>query len=143
MNAFRIAVSTVVVGPESKVLLVREADRRAYGKINLPGGHLENGESVVACAIREVQEETGLAVTPSGFLGAYLQGDLANFVFMATCTATATRPGHDILSCEWLAPQEILAIPESNVIRPRKLRTIIQDLMSGRCYPNEVVRALE
>jgi 8-oxo-dGTP diphosphatase len=34
-----------------------------------PGGHLENGESVIACARREVQEETGLAITAPRHLG--------------------------------------------------------------------------
>jgi 8-oxo-dGTP pyrophosphatase MutT (NUDIX family) len=38
------------------VLLIRDA----YGHWGLPKGHLENGESPEAAALREVEEETGL-----------------------------------------------------------------------------------
>ncbi len=32
-----------------------------YGRWDLPKGHLEKGESIDRCALREVEEETGLA----------------------------------------------------------------------------------
>jgi 8-oxo-dGTP pyrophosphatase MutT (NUDIX family) len=32
----------------------------------LPSGHLEQGESVVAAAVRETREETGIALDPQG-----------------------------------------------------------------------------
>ena len=42
---------------EDKVLLCRRAIEPAYGKWNIPSGYLENGESVLAGARREVWEE--------------------------------------------------------------------------------------
>ena len=44
----------VVVAQEA-VLLLRRAD-----EVRLPKGHIEPGETVAACALREVHEETGL-----------------------------------------------------------------------------------
>lgn len=49
-----------------RVLLLRRGPDSAYGPglWTLPSGHLEPGEDVVAAAIRETREETGVALTP-------------------------------------------------------------------------------
>src|SRR5512143_336042 len=47
-----------------RVLLIRKKRGLGAGKINGPGGRLDEGESPRQCAIREVQEE--LCVTPTG-----------------------------------------------------------------------------
>ena len=44
------------------VLLIRKLRGHGTGKINAPGGRIEPGESVQACAIREVAEEVGIQV---------------------------------------------------------------------------------
>lgn len=46
------------------ILLIRKLRGLGAGKINGPGGRLEPGESLLDCAIREVEEE--LRVTPTG-----------------------------------------------------------------------------
>ncbi len=46
-----------------QVLLIRKKRGLGAGKINGPGGRLDDGESPLQCAIREVQEE--LRVTPT------------------------------------------------------------------------------
>ena len=48
---------------DDRVLLIRKKRGLGAGKINGPGGRLEPGETAVACAIREVEEELG--VTPT------------------------------------------------------------------------------
>lgn len=52
----------VFVFRESEVLLIRKLRGLGAGKINGPGGRIEPGESKIACAKREVEEE--LCVTP-------------------------------------------------------------------------------
>jgi len=47
-----------------RLLLIRKKRGLGAGKINGPGGRLDDGESPRQCAIREVQEE--LCVTPTG-----------------------------------------------------------------------------
>jgi len=47
-----------------QVLLIDKKRGMGAGKINGPGGRLEDGESAIGAAIREVQEEIG--VTPLG-----------------------------------------------------------------------------
>ena len=44
------------------VLLMRKLRGHGAGKVNAPGGRVEAGESVEACAMREVAEEVGIRV---------------------------------------------------------------------------------
>ncbi len=64
--------TAVVVDTRQGVLLLRRAQRdRAHGKWILPGGHVDRGEVVASAAVREVAEETGLAVELTSLLGVY------------------------------------------------------------------------
>lgn len=49
---------------DGQILLIRKKRGLGAGKINGPGGRLEQGETALASAIRETQEEIG--VTPTG-----------------------------------------------------------------------------
>lgn len=64
---FGVRVAAVVVR-EGSLLLVRhqKPDRDPYWV--LPGGRLEPGETIPACAVRELSEETGLEAAFSGVL---------------------------------------------------------------------------
>ncbi|VAW55336.1 hypothetical protein MNBD_GAMMA06-1485 [hydrothermal vent metagenome] len=52
----------VLIWREQKILLGERLTKGAKMCWQFPGGHLENNESVTACAQREVKEETGLQV---------------------------------------------------------------------------------
>ncbi len=52
----------VVIWREQKILLGERISKDENNSWQFPGGHLENTESVIACAQREVHEETGLQV---------------------------------------------------------------------------------
>ena len=55
-----------------KVLLTRRLDNNLWC---LPGGHMEAGESVEECCLREVFEETGLQVRVKRLTGVYSNPD--------------------------------------------------------------------
>ena len=44
-------------------VLVEEKIGMNYKGLILPGGHIENGESIVDSVIREIREETGLKIS--------------------------------------------------------------------------------
>ncbi|MBO3736725.1 NUDIX hydrolase [Actinoplanes flavus] len=56
-----VVVHVLLLRHDGQVLLLQRAGTgEADGQLCLPGGHLEDGESVVAGAIRETAEETGI-----------------------------------------------------------------------------------
>ena len=62
-----LAAGGVVFAEDGRVLLIRENyGERRYG---LPGGRVDAGETPEEAVVREVREETGLEVTPSGLIG--------------------------------------------------------------------------
>ena len=50
----------VFVIQDNQILLIRKKRGLGAGKINGPGGKLDPGETPIACAIRETQEEIGI-----------------------------------------------------------------------------------
>ncbi len=62
-----LAVSAAIFR-DGRVLIVRRA-RPAHGLHTLPGGVVELGETLQEAVIREVREETGLAIAPLQLVG--------------------------------------------------------------------------
>ena len=65
-----------MIDKSGKVLLTRRHDRlylfpRAYV---LPGGHLDPGETLKECCIRELHEECGIKIATSALGGNYFMG---------------------------------------------------------------------
>jgi ADP-ribose pyrophosphatase YjhB (NUDIX family) len=63
-----LAVSAAVFNG-GRVLIVRRAAPPMQGIFTLPGGGVELGETLEQAVVREVREETGLAIEPIGLAG--------------------------------------------------------------------------
>jgi 8-oxo-dGTP diphosphatase len=70
--AFRVRVAGLLVH-DGQILLVKHRGQAFW---LLPGGRLDEGESLHECVAREFLEETGIKVRPQGpvFLGDFLSG---------------------------------------------------------------------
>ena len=55
----RVGVQVIHVRSEAVLLMLRSSGF-GEGTWSLPGGHLEVGESLIGCGLRELEEETGL-----------------------------------------------------------------------------------
>jgi 8-oxo-dGTP diphosphatase len=62
----------VLVIKDDRLLLVERAVDPFKGWWDIPGGFLQNGEHPEAGARREVQEETGLTIRLTGFVGIFM-----------------------------------------------------------------------
>lgn len=103
-----------VIHYDGKFLLVEESDN---GQIvyNQPAGHLEANENLMTACQREVEEETGLKLTPDYVNGIYYfhRADL-NLYFLRFCFVIEltecldTKPQDDeIIAAHWLTLEEI------------------------------------
>ncbi len=62
-------VGAVVRDDQGRLLLVQRANEPGRGLWSIPGGRVEPGESAQDAVVREVAEETGLAVVVTGLAG--------------------------------------------------------------------------
>jgi 8-oxo-dGTP diphosphatase len=116
-----LGVGAVIWNERNEVLLVRRANPPRRNEWSLPGGKVEYGETLRAALIREVQEETGLAIEIVGLI------DVAELVLDAAAGAAGKHyvlvdfcaralPGHaaaasDAAEVRWFTLAEIEPMP--------------------------------
>ncbi len=54
---------------DGRLLLVRRLSRRGYGNWQVPGGFVEQDETIEKAVVREVEEEAGVTAEVQGVLG--------------------------------------------------------------------------
>src|ERR1700722_6840361 len=62
-------VGAVLFDDAGRLLLIRRVNEPGRGRWSVPGGRVEDGETDQRAVIREVAEETGLAVEVTSWLG--------------------------------------------------------------------------
>jgi mutator protein MutT len=65
-----VGVGAIIIDG-NRVVLVKRGRAPLMGKWSIPGGVLEVGETLRKAVVREVTEETGLAVDPGELLGVF------------------------------------------------------------------------
>jgi len=111
-----LAVSAAIIR-DGKVLIVRRARPPAAGVYTLPGGGVEAGETLVEAVVREVREETALAVEPIALAGyreaitrdgeGRVERHFVILPFAARWLAGEPVLNDELSEAMWLAPQEI------------------------------------
>ena len=70
------------------------------GRLDLPGGFVEVGETAEQAALREIKEELGIDITITAFLGTYAttyEGrPVLNLAYVATTASPQVTPGDDM-----------------------------------------------
>jgi ADP-ribose pyrophosphatase YjhB (NUDIX family) len=114
-----LAVSAAIVR-DGKVLVVRRARRPALAVYTVPGGVVETGETLADAVVREVREETGLAIEPVALAGhrEVIMRDAQGAVerhFVILCFAARWLSGEPVLNDElddarWLEPAALAGL---------------------------------
>ncbi len=142
-----VTVACVIVR-DGHYLLVEERDKQTGRLVfNQPAGHLESGESLMACARRETLEETGWRISLTGVLGIALYTAPANGVTYHRTTflgepverLAGYRLDQDIHAVHWLDYGEM----KSNSARMRSplVLAAVEQHRRGVCSPLDLIYA--
>ena len=116
-SARRVPCVGAVVVHDGRLLVVQRGHEPGRGLWSVPGGRVEDGETVAAACAREVLEETGLVVEVGALVGTverpspegatYVIDDLECRV-VGPSSATA---GDDADDVRWVTRDELEALP--------------------------------
>ena len=103
-------------GPEPQAALIGRLDRRGRLLWSLPKGHVEEGETAEAAAVREVMEETGITgrvVAPLGTIDFWFVADgrrihktVHHFLLLATA-GELSDDDVEVAQVEWVPLAEL------------------------------------
>ncbi|WP_335991687.1 NUDIX hydrolase [Glycomyces sp. MUSA5-2] len=107
----------LVVFAEDRVLAIVRGTNPFKGRLALPGGHVDHGETSLAAVVRETAEETGLRVSASqlrrvDIFDAVDRDPRGRVVSVAYVVAFRhrpyVRPGSDAARAVWVTPDDAM-----------------------------------
>jgi 8-oxo-dGTP diphosphatase len=107
------------------VVLIRRKNQPFKGRYALPGGFVDDGETVEAACAREAKEETGLDVKNLVFVGVYSdpgrdpRGRTVSCAFLAEADLMDLQAGDDAAEVELVSnwQQEELAFDHKKILQ--------------------------
>ncbi len=111
------AVAALVTDENERLMLVTRGVEPNYGKLDLPGGFIDPGESAEKAVRRELEEELGLKVKSLKYIGSapneYIFSEFTVFTLdlafkVVAETTNDLKPMDDILDYKFYAEDEII-----------------------------------
>lgn len=123
-----VAVQVIVARGDEVLLMLRRNTGYFDGLYALPGGHVEEGETLAEAAARELEEEVGLVVPPArlvacGCVHRHSDANRLDFFFRAVCwdgEPTVREPDR-CGGLRWDSPQQL----------PQDTVPFVRDALSG------------
>jgi 8-oxo-dGTP diphosphatase len=106
-------VGAVITDAEGRLLLIQRGHEPGRGLWSIPGGRVEAAETDAQALVREVREETGLAVTAGRLLGTVARPgrpgqrgfDIRDYT--AEVTGGVLAAGDDADDARWVGPARL------------------------------------
>ncbi len=136
-----------IIEKEDKILMVQEAKKKCYGKLNVPAGHLENGETIFDGAIREIFEETGCKVRLKNMLP-IMCGEVEGMTYMIITFTTELLEEkisfnkEEILDVKWISKEEIENMNSETLRDEKMIKSTLEKLKNGEVYPLNLIAIL-
>ncbi len=105
-------VGAVVTDGQGRLLMIKRAHEPGAGLWSIPGGRIEPGETDAEALVREMLEETGLAVEVGPLIGSVRRPGLDGAVidirdYAATVAGGTLRPGDDAADARWVEAADL------------------------------------
>lgn len=113
-----VAVSALVKNPQGDILLVK-SPRRGW---EMPGGQVEEGETLLDALTREVREEAGVETAVGQLVGIYSniqQPTKVIFGFLSDYVSGELTTSRESLETVWIAPDTALTMVDHPAICDR------------------------
>lgn len=141
-------VGSNIIKKDDKILLIQETLKRVKGKWNLPAGRLEEKESIITCAKREGEEETGFKLKPSYLVGIYqhhltLEHNVILFVFKSEIIGGKLTISEETMDVKWFSFDEIKELDKKGLLRSSYIWKAIKDYKAGKKIPLESINILD
>jgi ADP-ribose pyrophosphatase YjhB (NUDIX family) len=150
---YPFVVAGCLIVKDKKILLVKEG-RVDRGKWNQPAGWIDKGEKPIVAAKREAEEETGLKVKITNFLGVYslikkgqilwpgdqpLDVQSIKLIFLAKVIKGKIKfDNKEIIDAKFFNPEDILAM-NSKELRDGDIKKEVKDYLAGKKYPLDII----
>lgn len=113
-------ISSAVIIRDGRALIFEEKNDAGELKYNLPGGHVEPGETPIDALLRKVREETGMACEPTSFLqlvvNTWDRNHSVLMCFSVHVAADAVVVPEDGITARWMTDQEIADLPDERCV---------------------------
>lgn len=115
MKVYKNPVPTVdaIIQKSSSLLLIKRKNHPFKNQFALPGGFVNEGETIENAIVREVYEETSLEVHPIDILGVYSdptrdpRGHIMSVVFIVLVIRGIPTAGDDAQEISWIPINKI------------------------------------
>ena len=123
-----VSAATVVINERQEILLLK-GPKRGW---EMPGGQVEEGESLKEAAIRETMEETGIEVEILTFCGIFqnVQRSICNTLFLAKPVGGKLTTSSESLEVGFFPLEEGLEMVKWSNFRQR-----IEHCLNEACHP--------
>ncbi|WHX24596.1 NUDIX domain-containing protein [Virgibacillus halodenitrificans] len=123
-----VSAATIVLNEHNEILLIK-GPRRGW---EMPGGQVEEGESLEEAAIRETKEESGIDIEITRFCGIYqnVSNSICNTLFMGKPVGGVPTTSPESLKVGYFPIKEGL-----EMVTWKNFRERIESCLNLECQP--------